>query len=79
MLRIGLVLLGLSACIALLFALLAQIGIAHFGSCGPDSTGLVLIIGFIFSGGIGTLLTLIGLINLAFDRLSQRAHDKIDA
>jgi hypothetical protein len=41
MLKIGIAGLGLSVCIALLFALLLETGAAHFESCGPDSLGLV--------------------------------------
>ena len=74
MLRIGLILLGLSAAIYILFIMLVRIGIAHFGSCGPDTAGLYLILGFLFSGGIGLLLTLIGLVNLAFDKFHQWKH-----
>ena len=77
MLRIGLILLGLSVCIFILFVILVQVGVAHFGSCGPDSTGLELILGFIFSGGIGVLLTLIGLVNLAFDKFHQWKHGNL--
>jgi hypothetical protein len=46
MLRKGLILLGISAAILLLFTLLENIGFAHFGSCGPDPAGLVMLLGF---------------------------------
>lgn len=69
MLRIGIAGLGLTVCIALLFALLLNTGAAHFGSCGPDSIGLVCLIAIMLSGAVGVLLTAAGLLRLGVRKL----------
>jgi hypothetical protein len=71
MLRFGIVWLCLSVCIALLFALLLETGAAHFGSCGPDFLGLVCLLGFMITGGVGVLLTAAGLLRLGFRKIWQ--------
>jgi hypothetical protein len=75
MLKIGLIGLGLSVVSALLFAACCSVGLAHFGSCGPDGLGLILILATLTSGGLGALFTASGLLQLGIQKLrsSRRA------
>ena len=74
MLRIGLIGIGISVGLILLFMLLSAFGIAHFGSCGPDAVGLVLMIGVLLTGGPGVLITAGGLVKIGVERLRQSAE-----
>jgi len=71
MLKIGLFGLTLSAGSALLLTLLTQVGVAHFGPCGPDAIGLIFFIGFLSTGSIGILITATGLLRMGFRKLQH--------
>jgi hypothetical protein len=79
MIKPGLVLLGIAAGILPLFALLSYVGFTRFGPCGPDAIGLVLLLGFLLSGGAGLLWTLVGCLILLTDRIRGRASSGADA
>jgi hypothetical protein len=79
MLKPGLILLGIAAGILSLFALLSYAGITGIGPCGPSAIGLVLLLGFLLSGGAGLLGTLLGCLGLLADRIRGRASSGADA
>jgi hypothetical protein len=68
MLKAGLIGLVIAASCLALLALLTQAGVLQFGPCGPDPFGLVFLLGFLFCGAVGLLLTIIGLIHRAIRR-----------
>jgi hypothetical protein len=69
MLRVGLIGLGASVGIFLLFMLLNAANLAHFGPCGPDLLGMSLLLGSVLTGGAGAILTTVGLLLLAVEKL----------
>ena len=69
MLKFGLIGLGLSGGCAVSLSLLIRAGVAHFGPCGPDAVGMVLLLGFLSTGGLGALITVAGLLEIGFRRI----------
>ena len=78
MLRQGLILLGVTVGILLLFTLLNYVGIAQFGPCGPDGIGLILLGGFLLTGGVGALFTLFGFLMYIADRFHSKSNSAED-
>jgi hypothetical protein len=68
-LKVGLIALCASVGCFLLLMLLSALGVVSAGPCGFDPLGWVLFFGFLVGGGVGILLTAIGLLQKAFRRV----------
>jgi hypothetical protein len=75
MLQWGLSTLGIGLVFLLLFAGLDKAGVVYFGSCGPSPGALPLLLVCMLALPIGGLMTMIGLIQLAFDRFRHRQEN----
>lgn len=75
MMKIGLAGLGLSACLALLLAILSTVGWVQIGPCGPDLLGLFLLLGFFLTGAVGLLITTAGLARMGIRKFRHLAEN----
>ena len=70
MLKFGAISLGIAVAISILSVPLSLAGIANFGPCGPNGTGMVLLLAILLAGGIGAILLAGGLVQLAILKIS---------